>query len=39
MNRLRRAGVVLTESQKETITAMMETGNVAGAQEVIFDAL
>ncbi len=39
MNRLRRAGVVLSESQKETITAMMETGNVAGAQEVIFDAL
>ena len=39
MNRLRRAGVVLSESQKETITAMMETGNVAGAQEVIFAAL
>lgn len=39
MNRLRRAGVVLNDSQKETITAMMETGDVAGAQEIIFDAL
>ena len=39
MNRLRRAGVVLTDGQKETITAMMATGDVAGAQGVIFDAL
>lgn len=39
MNRLRRAGIVLTESQKATVEAMMETGDVAGAQEVIFDAL
>lgn len=39
MNRLRRAGVVLTDGQKETISAMMETGDVAGAQGVIFDAL
>ncbi len=39
MNRLRRAGVILSDSQKATITAMMETGDVAGAQQIIFDAL
>ncbi len=39
MNRLKRAGVDLTDSQKATVEAMMATGDVAGAQEVVFDAL
>ena len=39
MNRLKRAGVDLNESQKATVAAMMATGDVAGAQEVVFDAL
>lgn len=36
---LSRAGVQLTQSQKDTIAAMVETGNVAGAQKIILGEL
>ncbi|WP_337996232.1 phage tail tape measure C-terminal domain-containing protein [Oleispirillum naphthae] len=36
---LRRVGVSFTQAQKDMISAMVETGNVAGAQGVILDAL
>jgi hypothetical protein len=35
MTALRRAGVTFTESQKKTITAMVESGNLLGAQKMI----
>jgi len=36
---LRRAGILLTEQQKDMIKEMAEAGNVAGAQAVIIDKL
>lgn len=39
MQRLRRAGVDLTPSQKELITNLQETGNIAGAQTALLDDL
>jgi len=39
MTRLRRAGVMFTESQQETIKALVETGDKAGAQALLLDAL
>lgn len=36
---LARIGIRFTESQKATIASMVATGNVAGAQGVIFDAV
>jgi hypothetical protein len=36
---LARVGVELTDSQKEQVKALQETGDMAGAQEVIFGAL
>jgi len=36
---LSRVGVELTESQKEQVKALQETGDMAGAQEIIFGAL
>lgn len=36
---LRRAGILLTEQQKDMIKTMTEAGNVAGAQRVIIDKL
>lgn len=39
MGLLRRAGITFTESQQAQITAMVETGDVLGAQRVLLDAL
>lgn len=39
MTRLRRAGVMFTESQQATIKALVETGDKAGAQALLLDAL
>ncbi len=39
MNRLRRAGIVLTDAQKEQVSAFMEVGDVASAQDVILSSL
>lgn len=39
MNALRRAGIILTESQKELVAAFMESGDVIAAQSVILDVL
>lgn len=36
---LRRVGVAFTDSQKETITALVKTGDVVGAQKVILSEL
>jgi hypothetical protein len=39
MTALRRVGVSFSESQKETIKRMQETGNLAGAQKIILSEL
>ena len=39
MTALRRVGVSFSESQKETIKRMQETGNLAGAQKIILNEL
>ena len=39
MNRLRRAGIVLSDAQKEQIAAFMAVGDTASAQGVILDSL
>src|ERR1035437_7736079 len=39
MNRLRRAGIVFSEDQKAVIKSLVETGDKAGAQAKIFEAL
>jgi hypothetical protein len=39
MNRLRRAGLDLSPTQKELITNLQETGNIAGAQAALLDDL
>lgn len=39
MNRLRRAGIYLTDAQKEQVSAFMEVGDVASAQDVILSSL
>lgn len=39
MNRLRRAGVVLSDAQKDQISSFMAVGDAAAAQAVILDAL
>lgn len=39
MSKLRKAGIILNEEQQNTIKAMVEVGNVAGAQSVILDQL
>lgn len=39
MNRLRRAGLDLSPTQKELITNLQQTGNIAGAQSALLDDL
>lgn len=39
MTRLRRVGVMLTESQQELIKSMVSAGDKAGAQTILMDAL
>ncbi|HCE10146.1 MAG TPA: hypothetical protein DEQ40_16390 [Oxalobacteraceae bacterium] len=39
MNRLRRSGLDLSASQQEVIKTLQETGNLAGAQGALLDAL
>lgn len=39
LNALRRAGIVFSESQREMIEKMVESGNTAGAQELILKQL
>lgn len=39
MTALTRAGIQFTQSQKDAIAAMIETGNVAGAQQIILKEL
>lgn len=39
MSRLRRAGITLTDSQKEQVAAFIEVGDTAAAQEVILASL
>lgn len=39
MARLARAGIILTDSQKDAIAAMIEAGDTAGAQQAILDAV
>lgn len=39
MNRLRRAGIFLSDAQKEQVAAFMEVGDVASAQDVILSSL
>lgn len=39
MARLTRAGIILTDAQKEAVTAMVAAGDTAGAQQAILDAV
>lgn len=39
LNRLRRAGIVFSDSQKDVIKSLVETGDKAGAQSKIFEVL